>query len=93
VGLAAVTFLICRAFEKRDGFLFLFLGLLAFHSAGYYLGGYLYSSVRGSTGRLLYGAAHGIGFGAGLGFVLFHAQSSLKMRLRPADPSTPPSAR
>lgn len=84
VGLVLMTFFMMRAFEKRDGFWLLFLGLLAFHSLGYYAGGVLSPQFPGSTGRLLYGACHGLGFGAGLGFVLFHAQSGIKARLRPA---------
>jgi hypothetical protein len=74
LGLAAATWLLQNAFGKRQAFLRLFLVLFAFHSAGYYLGGELYASVRGSTGRLLWGAAHGLGFGAGLGYVLFYCQ-------------------
>lgn len=92
LGLAAFTFMVSRAFEKRDQFLLLCLVLLLTHSAGYYLGGYFYDTVRdaagrrSSTGRLLWGGAHGVGFGAGLGFLLFHAQSALRLRLRPANP-------
>lgn len=84
VGLALVTLLIMRAFGRRDGFWLLFLGLFALHSAGYYAGGAIYPQFRGSTGRFLYGACHGLGFGAGLGFLLFHAQAGIKARLRPA---------
>jgi hypothetical protein len=74
VGLAAMTWLLQGAFGQRRGFLRLFLVLFAFHSAGYYVGGELYALVRGTSGRLLWGAAHGLGFGAGLGYVLFHCQ-------------------
>jgi hypothetical protein len=31
--------------------------------------------VRGATGRLLWGAGHGVGFGAGLAYVLWHVQA------------------
>lgn len=82
VGLVLVTLIVMRAFEKRDGFWLLFLALLALHSMGYYAGGAIYPQFRGSSGRLLYGACHGLGFGAGLGFLLFHAQSGIKARLR-----------
>lgn len=73
-GLAAVTWLLQSAFGSRSGFLRLFAVLLVLHSGGYYLGGELYALVRGSAGRLLWGAAHGLGFGAGLGYVLFQCQ-------------------
>ncbi|MBI4623432.1 MAG: hypothetical protein HY736_09485 [Verrucomicrobia bacterium] len=73
-GLAVATWMLQGAFGQPRGYLRLFAVLLALHSAGYYLGGELYALVRGSTGRLLWGAAHGLGFGAGLGYVLFQCQ-------------------
>lgn len=75
-GLAAMTWLFQRAFGQRGGFALSFLALFAWHGAGYYAGGELYAAVRGSTGRLLWGAAHGVGFGAGLGCVLSFCQRS-----------------
>lgn len=73
-GLVAMTWILQRAFGKASGFLRLFAVLFVCHSIGYYLGGELYSQVRGTTGRLLWGAAHGVGFGTGLGYVLLHCQ-------------------
>ena len=73
-GLAAMTWLLQRAFGQTRGFLGSFVVLLALHSAGYYAGEQLYAAVRGANGRLLWGAAHGLGFGAGLGYVLFQCQ-------------------
>jgi hypothetical protein len=81
VGLAGMTWLLQRAFGRKGGFLSLFLALLALHSVGYYAGGELYAAIRGRNGRLLWGAAHGLGFGAGLGFLLHRCQTSLKTRL------------
>lgn len=81
VGLAAMTFLLRRAFGKQGDFLALFAVLFTLHSLGYYLGDVLYHEVRGTAGRLLWGAAHGFGFGAGLGYVLFHVQTPLRNRL------------
>lgn len=74
VGLAAVTWLLQRAFGQPRGFLAMFAVLLALHSAGYYAGGWLHATVPGANGKLLWGAAHGLGFGAGLGHVIFHCQ-------------------
>ncbi len=75
-GLACMTWLFQRAFGKQGGFFRLFVVLLICHSIGYYIGGELYAQVRGSTGRLLWGAAHGLGFGAGLGYLLYHCQTT-----------------
>ena len=75
-GLAAMTWLLQRAFNQPRGFLMMFGTLLALHSVGYYAGEQLYAAIRGANGRLLWGAAHGLGFGAGLGFVLQRCQST-----------------
>jgi hypothetical protein len=69
-----MVWLLQSAFGTRPGFLRLLLVLFVCHSAGYYLGGELYAQFRGSTGRLLWGVAHGLGFGAGLGYVLHTLQ-------------------
>jgi len=75
VGLAGMTWLFRRVFGSTGAFLPLFAVLFTCHSLGYYLGDILYATVRGTVGRLLWGAAHGLGFGAGLGYVLFHCRS------------------
>ena len=74
VGLAAMTLLIRSYFKSSRSFLTLFSVLFATHTLGYTLGDDLYALVRGTTGRLLWGAAHGLGFGAGLGYIIFHCQ-------------------
>ena len=85
-GLASMTLLWQRLYGRPGDFWRLFAGLFALHSAGYYLGEALYATMHGPTGRLLWGAAHGVGFGAGIGYVLWRCQHSSKMRL----PSTAP---
>ncbi len=87
-GLAAMTWLLQRAFGRTRGFLALFGVLFVFHSLGYYAGEQLYAAVRGTTGRLLWGAAHGLGFGAGLGWVLQRCQ----LPVITSTTSSPPSA-
>lgn len=83
VGLIGMALLLSRAFGKRGDLLALFAVLFTCHSLGYYLGDVLYATVRGAVGRLLWGAAHGVGFGAGLGYVLFQVQADVRSQLRP----------
>lgn len=86
-GLAAMSALLFSAFGKKDGLLLIFLVLLGFHSLGYYVGGVLKGAVSGSTGKLLWGAAYGLGFGAGVGYLIYRCQEPLKLRLRSAVPA------
>lgn len=79
-GLAPMAWLVQRAFGQRGGFLPLWAVLFALHSLGYYLGDVLYAQVRGTTGRLLWGAAHGVGFGAGLGYAIHACLAPLGAR-------------
>jgi hypothetical protein len=39
------------------------------HSAGYFLGGELFYSMKSQLGMLLWGLLYGLGFGAGIGYV------------------------
>lgn len=75
-GLAGLTWWLRRHLGSHAAFWPPFAVLLACHSAGYYLGGELYAAFRGVAGKLLWGAGHGLGFGAGLGYVLWHGQRS-----------------
>ena len=74
VGLAAMTALIRRAFGCPRGGFEAWAVLFACHTLGYTLGDELHAAVRGAVGRLLWGTAHGAGFGAGLGYLLAVAQ-------------------
>lgn len=86
VGLAGMTALWQRLYGSRGEFLTLYAGLFVLHSAGYYLGGQLHLMFHGPSGMLLWGVAHGIGFGAGIGFVLWRCQRAEKMRLPSSAP-------
>ena len=70
MGLAGMTWVLRAFLALRTPLLPLFAVLFTCHTLGYTLGDELYAAVRGPTGRLLWGAAHGLGFGAGLGFLL-----------------------
>ena len=86
-GLAGMTLLWQRLYGRPGDFLRLFAGLFVLHCAGYYLGGVFHARFHGPPGMLLWGVAHGVGFGAGIGYVLWRCQASVKMQL----PSTPPA--
>ena len=73
-GLAAMTCVIQRTFGGGHRFLPGFAVLFTFHTLGYTFGDELYAAVRGASGRLLWGAAHGLGFGAGLGYLVTSCQ-------------------
>ena len=77
LGLAAMTWLFQKAFGSKRGFLAAFSILFTFHTIGYYQGNECYTYFGGTTGRLLWGAFHGVGFGAGLGNLMFHCQKPL----------------
>jgi hypothetical protein len=74
-GLAVLIGLLRSAFGSTANFWLLFGVLFAAHSAGYYAGDWAHAQFGGAIGRLLWGAAHGLGFGAGLGFVLHELQA------------------
>jgi hypothetical protein len=76
-----------RLFAARGEFLRVYAGLFVLHSAGYYLGGQLHLMFSGPPGMLLWGAAHGVGFGAGIGYVLWRCQSASKLRLPSSVPA------
>lgn len=52
------------------------------NSAGYFLGAFLNSSVKGKTGMLLWGAAYGFFLGAGLGALLYLAQHPRQLAIK-----------
>jgi hypothetical protein len=81
VGLFVMAALIRAAFGATIPLLPLFAVLFLCHTLGYYLGDILKASVRGANGKLLWGAAHGVGFGAGIGYVLAACQAGRTAQL------------
>jgi hypothetical protein len=76
VGLAVMTWLFMKVFKKSSGFIPLLGVLFTCHTIGYYLGGEAHQLVSGPPGMLLWGLFHGLGFGAGLGYLLHQCQST-----------------
>lgn len=81
LGLAAMTAMIRSAFGSRGSLLPMIAVLFGFHTVGFYLGEVAHDIVRGTNGKLLWGLGHGLGFGAGLGYVLYACQSALRVQL------------
>jgi hypothetical protein len=85
VGSLTGCLLMALAFAAGFGALYtfprLFVVLLLTNSAGYFLGAWLDSTVRGKAGMLLWGLAYGLGLGVGLGWSLYLAQTPLRARL------------
>ncbi len=77
LGLLLMAIILKRAFGSQGNLLFVFGILFTFHTLGYYAGDDLHQITGGSTGRLLWGACHGIGFGAGLGCLIHQCQLPL----------------
>lgn len=84
-GLAACAWILLRAAGKSSqtkSFLPCWAVLFLCHTLGYVAGGWVYynassiDSIPPALARLSWGLGHGIGFGAGLGYVLYHCRNS-----------------
>jgi hypothetical protein len=71
-GLMAVVLL--GAFAAWPKTVHVIATLFGAHSLGYFLGAFLYATIGGRPGMLLWGLAYGLGFGAGIGRALFLCQ-------------------
>jgi len=80
-GAVLMGLVLAWAFGAMGSLLKIIAVLLVGNSAGYFLGDFLNSSLRGKAGMLAWGVAYGLGLGAGLGAALYFAQSPVRERL------------
>jgi hypothetical protein len=80
-GSVLMALVICFAFGVIKTFFAQAALLFIANSAGYFLGGLLYSSISGRAGMLLWGTLYGLCLGAGLGLSIFLAQAPLRKHL------------
>ncbi len=73
------------AFGSVRAFVQIILVLFVTHSMGYFIGSVLYSAVPGLAGKLLWGVAYGLGFGAGIGWALHLCQEAVRRKLNPVE--------
>lgn len=101
-GTAAMAGVLCWSFGARGRFFAVFTVLFACNASGYFLGDYFYAflktqravellgeidpATRATLAKLLWGAAYGLGFGAGIGFALHVCQEGIRARLADARP-------
>lgn len=84
-GSVALALVFATAFSATKSLLRVSFVLFLSHSAGYFLGEWIYASFSGKPGMLLWGVAYGLGFGAGLGYALYVCQEPIRARLQQAN--------
>ena len=89
LGCAAFAFILGKMLKSTEGLWKVVVVLFLAHSAGYFLGGIAYSSMRtppeflrglsrtqlGLIAKMLWGLFYGLGFGAGIGYAFHRFQS------------------
>lgn len=81
VGATLLAWVFASAFGAGRRFWLVAGCLTVAHSVGYFLGAVGFERVGGKLGMLIWGAAYGIGFGAGLGDALFRCQAPARALL------------
>lgn len=90
LGCAVFTFVMGKMLTAKGGYWSAIAVLFSAHSAGYFLGGIAYASLRSPPeflaalsrsqisllAKMLWGLFYGVGFGAGIGFVFYRFQRS-----------------
>lgn len=80
-GSLLMALVIALAFGAGKSFLTLAAILFVANSAGYFLGGLFFDSMRGKAGMIIWGLIYGLFLGAGIGLAIFLAQAQLRNRL------------
>lgn len=80
-GSCLLALVLAAAFKVGNSLPKLIPVLFLASSVGYFLGRLLHVAISGTVGMILFGAAYGLGFGAGLGYALFLVQEPVGRRL------------
>ncbi len=88
-GLAVLCLLLLGAFNARQFFLPCWGVLFLLVTLGYYVGEPFHTWYPGAEGILVWGFCYGAGFGAGVGYVLYEAQSRTRELLSAGRDATP----
>jgi len=81
IGTLLIAVVIAWGFGAWNRLLKMWLVLFVSHSAGYFLGSLLYSTIGDKTGMMLWGASYGWLFGIGLGYAIYAAQRETRIAL------------
>lgn len=78
VGTALMSLVLSWAFGAMKSFALIALVMFVTNAAGYFAGDMINNSLGGRAGMMMWGAAYGLGTGAGFGYALYEAQSKVR---------------
>jgi hypothetical protein len=81
IGTLLIAAIFAWGFGAWSRLLKIWLVLFASHTAGYFIGSFLNSTVGGKTGMMLWGVSYGWLFGLGLGYAIYAAQRETRNAL------------
>ncbi len=90
LGPALFAVVLCAGYRRTAAWWALSAVLAIGHGAGYFLGDLLNSTVRGPFGMVLWGVAHGLGYGAAIGWALWRVGATEDVLVRPLTPGANP---
>ena len=92
LGTSALGLTLATAFDAPRQALKVIAVLFVARSSGYFSGEFLHHAIAGLAGWVLWGAAYGLGLGAGLGYALYACQEPARARLKAIQPPATTSA-